>query len=195
LDIRGMLKVKVKVGNITNLSDARYCAGMSVDMLGFPFDGPNAIDPKKFKEITDWVAGPEFVLEILGQVQLPEEYKVAYFEIDASQLESINTAAKLIVRMKLEDWPQLGADCRRHKDQIDYILLDVNLATADKMLITQIAGEFPVLVGYHFNEGQLAEVLQLPVVGIALNGSTEAQPGLKDYSQLSEILEALEVEN
>ena len=27
------LKTFVKVGNITNLSDARYCAGMGVDML------------------------------------------------------------------------------------------------------------------------------------------------------------------
>jgi phosphoribosylanthranilate isomerase len=29
------LKTFVKVGCITNLSDARYCAGMGVDMLGF----------------------------------------------------------------------------------------------------------------------------------------------------------------
>ncbi len=29
------LKTIVKVGNITNLSDARYCAVMGVDMLGF----------------------------------------------------------------------------------------------------------------------------------------------------------------
>jgi phosphoribosylanthranilate isomerase len=46
------LKTKVKAGNITNLSDARYCAGMGVDWLGFPAD---VVNPDTFKEITNWV--------------------------------------------------------------------------------------------------------------------------------------------
>jgi phosphoribosylanthranilate isomerase len=54
------LKTKVKAGNITNLSDARYCAGMGVDWLSFPAE---KVNPVKFKEITDWVTGPQFVLE------------------------------------------------------------------------------------------------------------------------------------
>ena len=59
------LKTIVKISNVTNLSDARYCAGMGVDMLGFSMDAdsPNYIDPKKFGEIRGWVAGVQIVGE------------------------------------------------------------------------------------------------------------------------------------
>ena len=43
-----MLKTQVKVSSITNLSDARYCAGMGVDLLGFPIQ---EISLEKFTEI------------------------------------------------------------------------------------------------------------------------------------------------
>ncbi|MFM1835376.1 MAG: hypothetical protein RJA04_63, partial [Bacteroidota bacterium] len=49
-----MLKTLVKVSAITNLSDARYCAGMGVDLLGFPL-GKISID--QFTEIRNWLAG------------------------------------------------------------------------------------------------------------------------------------------
>src|SRR5688572_15531110 len=62
------LKTLVKVGNITNLSDARYCAGMGVDMLGFRvIEGQeNFVAPKLFQEIRGWVAGPKVVAELYG---------------------------------------------------------------------------------------------------------------------------------
>ena len=42
-----MLKTLIKVSNINNLSDARYCAGMGVEMLGFSMD---ELSIEKFKE-------------------------------------------------------------------------------------------------------------------------------------------------
>ena len=46
------LKTIVKVGSITNLSDARYCAGMGVEMLGFNVVAGHEsfIDAKKYQE-------------------------------------------------------------------------------------------------------------------------------------------------
>ena len=54
------LKTFVKVGSITNLSDARYCAGMMVDMLGFrSVEGQEGyIKPAQFQEIRGWISGP-----------------------------------------------------------------------------------------------------------------------------------------
>ena len=79
------LKTKVKVGNITNLSDARYCAGMGVDMLGFAIgkaDG-QGVGATKFKEITDWIAGPEFILELPegAIIDISEKYNVSLIEL------------------------------------------------------------------------------------------------------------------
>src|SRR6187402_255425 len=88
------LKTKVKVGNITNLSDARYCAGMGASWLGFPMkevDG-SLLSPEKFMDITGWVSGPEFVLEA-EEINLQQLYTVIqrypaqYIQIEVSQLE------------------------------------------------------------------------------------------------------------
>ncbi|HEY0656099.1 MAG TPA: hypothetical protein VGD65_23350, partial [Chryseosolibacter sp.] len=86
------LKTLVKVGNISNLSDARYCSGMGVEMLGFRvIEGQqNFVSPKLFQEIRGWVTGPKIVAEIYGLTspdQLPsilENYAPDYFEIDAA---------------------------------------------------------------------------------------------------------------
>src|ERR1044071_5737472 len=90
------LKTVVKVGNITNLSDARYCSGMGVDMLGFRvLEGqPNYLSPKLFQEIRGWVTGPKIVAEIYGltspdQLQsIIENYAPDYFELNASEFEA-----------------------------------------------------------------------------------------------------------
>ena len=59
------LKTKVKINRITNLTDARYCSGMYVDILGFSLEegAPNYISPIQFQEITGWIAGIDFAAE------------------------------------------------------------------------------------------------------------------------------------
>ena len=54
------LKTLVKVGKISNLSDAWYCAGMSVDMLGFTViaSQENYVSPELFREMRGWFYGP-----------------------------------------------------------------------------------------------------------------------------------------
>ena len=62
------LKTLVKVGKISNLSDARYCSGMSVDMLGFCVVAgqDHYVSPELFKEIRGWFSGPAVVAEAYG---------------------------------------------------------------------------------------------------------------------------------
>src|SRR5688572_18265306 len=59
------LKTFVKLNSITNLTDARYGAGMYVNLLGFDLNGntSNSITPDTFREITGWVSGVDFVGE------------------------------------------------------------------------------------------------------------------------------------
>src|SRR6476660_8888436 len=59
------LKTTVLVNGINNLSDARYCAGMGADMMGFNLDESHSdhLTEDAFKEITGWVAGIQLVGE------------------------------------------------------------------------------------------------------------------------------------
>ena len=59
------LKTFVKIGGITNLSDARYCSGMYVNLLGFSVEqtSDKYVSHSQFSEITGWLSGLEFVGE------------------------------------------------------------------------------------------------------------------------------------
>jgi phosphoribosylanthranilate isomerase len=75
-----MLKTTIKVSNLNNLSDARYCAGMGVEMLGFSMD---ELDFDKFREMRGWLAGVQIVGETNSNdvsiiIGLVEKYQPDY---------------------------------------------------------------------------------------------------------------------
>jgi phosphoribosylanthranilate isomerase len=196
------LKTKVKVGKITNLSDARYCSGMSVDFLGFPISSAGlTLDLKNYREITGWVSGPAFVLEWKSE-EIPHDfqemiqpYNADYFEVSARQLEKIPPVKnRLMVNLKVEDWHSLRPVLNGHKDRIHCLILkSLEGDVINSPVVREIAQEFSVLLGFGITKKNLAALLTLPIAGFALEGTKEDKPGFKEYLALSEILEALEV--
>ena len=87
-----MLKTKVKVSAIENLSDARYCAGMGVEWLGFSMTD---VPLDKFNEIRNWLSGVQIVGEAFNCsedqiITLCESYQPDVLEISSStHLEKI----------------------------------------------------------------------------------------------------------
>lgn len=195
-----MLKTKVKVGKVTNLSDARYCAGMGVDLLGFPVGaGPDAIDPKKYKEITDWVSGPDFVIEWMDEqlpgdlVSLIQPYNADFIEIDVHQLGNFpELDTPLIVRLVSGDWEKSREALQKHSKRVSYVLLNQPVDGIDPSLLNEISHHFPVLIAAD-DTLDVDLLTRLPVAGISLEGEAELRPGFKDYTALSSILEKLEL--
>lgn len=187
------LKMIVKVGKVTNLSDARYCAGMNVDLLGFVTveNEENYLAPKAFQDIRGWLSGPQIVAEIYGLnsvselADIIENYKPDYLELSEKELPLVDGSLPLIVK-----WS---------KDNVDDLLKISNLyalVVDKKNLPTLTASNNHVTL---FVEAEtLGDVEELSIhkniKGIILNGTQEESPGLKDYDHLSEILESLEVE-
>lgn len=181
------LKTLVKVGNITNLSDARYCAGMGVDFLGFQVISgqENYLPSKKYQEIRGWVTGPQAVAEIYGLKNLAEldaileDYKPDYLEMGISEL-NLFTSSPLPIILSLNEVTADG-----FKVNPSYLLLK-------KLTKTQYS--VPILLDVE-SITEMESALANPVIsGIALSGSAEIKPGLKDYELLAEILEQLETE-
>jgi phosphoribosylanthranilate isomerase len=185
------LKTKVKAGNITNLSDARYCAGMGVDWLSFPAD---AVNPTTFKEITDWVTGPQFVLEVAKNTSLDSiaNYPVAMLEIAAEQLNLMDRlpSVEWFVKLPLSAWSTKKYELIRLKDKIEYIVLEPD--QQDLQAVSDIASHFKILINQSTSHS-LDRLLTLPIEGINVTGESELKPGLKDFERLASILEELEV--
>lgn len=185
------LKTKVKAGNITNLSDARYCAGMGVDWLSFPAD---VVNPTTFKEITDWVTGPQFVLEIKETTPLDYigQYQVTSLEIASGQLDLIDRfpSFEWFITLRLSSWDIQKKSLTRLKDKISFLVLELD--NQDLEVVSDIASQFKILVNQS-DKYSLDSLLALPMEGINVTGENEVKPGLKDFDKLASILEELEV--
>lgn len=189
------LKTLVKVGSITNLSDARYCAGMGVDFLGFRvIEGQTgAVPVRTFQEIRGWITGPQIVAEIYGltsEVQLSriiEETQPDYLEMSMAEYKLIGHLINLPYILQVEDAEHIPLD---FSSRPAYILTGANIDATTSQFIP----DFELLVEVtSVNELDVA-VSRTGVSGIALYGGAEIKPGLKNYEELSGILEALEVD-
>jgi phosphoribosylanthranilate isomerase len=187
-----MLITKVKVGQVTNLSEARYCAGMGVDFLSFPI---SSVDPKTYQEITGWVAGPKFGVEVdATNINKVQEYKADFIEISIEQIDSNSALKNLIVRLGASEWPIKKSSLLLSKRNILYVELKITLIDESTLgIINDITEDFKILLKPS-NKIELDRLLKLPIVGLSFDGNAETKPGLKEYP-LSEILEQLEAEN
>jgi phosphoribosylanthranilate isomerase len=181
------LKTLVKVGSITNLSDARYCAGMGVDLLGFCVVENHAgyLSPKSFQEIRGWIAGPMIVAQISGlksAADLPliiEQYRPDMLELGAAEAQLLGHIPLPYILVAEEDTSiPSGATPA-------YVLI------ADR---TAYDGEIPTLLQINSIDELDGALADSRVHGIALVGSSEIRPGLKTYDELADILEALETD-
>lgn len=209
------LKTLVKISNVTNLSDARYCAGMGVDMLGFSMDAdsPDYVEPTKFAEIRAWVAGVQIVGETTSTdperiEQLLELYQPDFLQVDeAALLPYLSTLGKadhelrFILRVDIAQvtLAQLAALLQTGAANAEYILLEsngpVHLDDDLKGLLQRQAARYPILLGIGISAENVHELLdKLPVRGIALSGGLEEQPGNKEFGELMDILETIEEE-
>jgi len=202
------LSTLVKISNVTNLSDARYCAGMGVDMLGFSMDAdaPDYVDPDRFAAIRGWVAGVQIVGEThstdpVAIEQLVQTYQPDYLQVDDAAmlpyLASFDKPLLLRVDLTTTNPAQLEAIVRDGSATAEYILLEGNEAqslTAEQQdVLYKLAGKYPILLGMGITAENVHDLLdELPVRGIALRGGDEDKPGDKEFGELMDILEAIE---
>lgn len=187
----GMLITKVKVGQVTNLSEARYCAGMGVDFLAFP---TSSVDPKSYREITGWVAGPKFGVEVANSSpSLVNDYNTDFMVVPVNRLDAFRDFQNLIISLDASEWPIKKPALLLAKGSILYLELTVSSLDAGVLgIIHEITEDFKILIRPS-TRIDIDQLLKLPVDGLSFDGNEETKPGLKEYP-LSQVLERLEAE-
>lgn len=205
------LRSFVKISAVTNLSDARYCAGMYVNLIGFDLEenSKNFTSSKKFNEITGWLSGVDFVAEFQSThpekiLTLVQEYNgISFIEtMEETYLRMlVNSSYGIILKKKLESEEELDeliAKAQFFKDFGVVLHLVSNSLDLDSSIIEKLktlASSVDVLLGFGIEPDTIGKIIEeTGIKGIALEGGEEIKPGLKDFDELAEILEALEVE-
>lgn len=197
------LKTFVKISNVSSLSDARYCAGMMVDVIGFNIDPTTGtfVSEGDFGEITDWVAGVKFVGEFHGAGieeirDTVKRYPVDFVEIEGVDLvEQVGLLGKpIICRLTINsetDLKQLKSNLSYLDELVKMVLIRSQNPELFEKLDAQIGyynGNIKLLKGY----GIEAEAGLGSYPGLELEASEEDRPGYKDYGQIMDVLEVIE---
>jgi phosphoribosylanthranilate isomerase len=205
-----MLKTVVKISNVTNLSDARYCAGMGVEMLGFSIDesAESFVDLKKFNDIRAWIAGVQIVAETeLTDASLLLE-KINHYQPNAIQISQAEmlpwlkseTAKPLILKVEADQDADIIEEILvKNAPYVTYFLLesssDTSLAGDWQDFLNTLSARFSVLLGFGITtENAMFLLDDVNIAGIALRGGEEIRPGYKEFGDLMDVLEALEEE-
>ncbi|MEM7549844.1 MAG: N-(5'-phosphoribosyl)anthranilate isomerase [Bacteroidota bacterium] len=197
------LKTRVKVSSVTNLSDARYCAGMGVDLIGFNVDPehPDYVDPIKFSEITSWLSGVDFAIEYFGKdwsllEDIAVEYETNIIEIkEPDLLKHPIDEIKYILNFDNNSLNGYSLEGYLEKYKSNYYLYSEEEDLSHFNQVLQLSDRHKIIVGSGINVDNLDDVLEnQKVFAIGLKGEEEEEPGFKDYDELADMLEKLEVE-
>lgn len=196
-----MLKTQVKVSSIANLSDARYCAGMGVEWLGFPLLD---LTLERFTEIRNWLAGVQIVGEFTKATaeQIREAvstYKPDVIEIDSSvslvAIQSIDIPKILRVNIDTDNLPAIFAASAPYVSHFLVVGDSVDSLSGMEASIEIWSAQYPIILGLDIPESDLDEwVEQSSIQGIGLVAGEEDRPGFRDFTDLMTILEKLETE-
>jgi phosphoribosylanthranilate isomerase len=204
------LKTIVKVGGITNLSDARYCAGMGVDMLGFCFSQNSIayIELENFKEIASWVSGVEIIAEFEDESKDQIEAILSTYSFSGILTKSLE-AGKYFQSKGIKVILSLDLDSKDQFDQFrsnlsNYVSFDlIQISSDEPEIISSLNGhlsdwakKISILKSFDNTPGKILDhITEESFKGVALNGSHEVKPGFKDYDEIADILEVLEEED
>jgi phosphoribosylanthranilate isomerase len=198
------LKTLVKVSGINNLSDARYCAGMGVQMLGFRLEvsEANGPSPARIQEIVQWLSGVAIVAEPVVW-PLSEQWTALDWDmIELSKAEASDASADLPLLMRISlhkeaDMATLPEDMATWHSKVQYFILEIPVQHTSGLseLLGQVCKQYKVLLDTGANDTRLLDMLEeYQPAGIVLHGGQEIKPGLKDFDEMATILEALEVD-
>jgi phosphoribosylanthranilate isomerase len=192
------LQILVKAGTITNLSDARYCAGMGVEIIGFPVGKTNntGLSSTKIKEIAGWLSGIKIALEFDEPI-FDEKYALEIIQDLNPDYIQLPIALKQEFR-KITSIPflLLTNSLEKSENKEDILLYSGNIIHNERELKELCSHNNVILSSAQIDITSIKSILaSLNPFGIELKGGTEISPGLKSFDDLSEIFEILEIED
>jgi phosphoribosylanthranilate isomerase len=187
----------VKAGNITNLSNARYCAGMGTDIIGFPIGKGSFFgeDTTKIIEIKNWVAGIDIALEFNdANLEIEKINEIItlvvpnFIQVPLTDYIKFKTATTLPIIAVTDNF-----SAQIEVNQSDYVLY-TGLIEENKQQIKDFCLKNRTFISCKSED--YSTILNLLTFispyGIELQGENEISPGLKTFDEFAEVLEMLE---
>ncbi len=203
------LRTSVIVNGVNNLSDARFCAGMGVDVIGFNLrlDSPERIAPETLKEIAGWVSGVQLAGEFTRAKpdvinELAEEFNLDLIQLDTPYLiDEIEEISRPVIQKVYINKDTVESELIEMMELYSpvvqaFLIYSTDFTTIDDTntrLLKSVAKKFPIIIGFGLDKDNVNMILdKVKPTGIGLQGGQEIKPGLKDFDELQDIFEMIE---
>ena len=197
------LKYFVKVGNVNNLSDARYCSAMGVNQLGFKLNDldNNSSKIDNIKEIIGWINGVDTVAEFVNDdVEFINSIiKIELFDFiqlnHKINIDDVNINPKRIIILinRIDELNEFFVDDLIKKfSEISYLIIEnVELFTSSQLY--KLSNNFKILINPTLNFIEIEDLInKYSFLGFNLYGSDEIKAGFKDYNSISDTLDLIQ---
>ena len=197
------LKYFVKVGNVNNLSDARYCSAMGVNQLGFKLNDldNNSSKIDNIKEIIGWINGVDTVAEFVNNdVEFINSIiKIELFDFiqlnHKINIDDVNINPKRIIILinRIDELNEFFDDDLIKKfSEISYLIIEnVELFTSSQLY--KLSNNFKILINPTLNFIEIEDLInKYSFLGFNLYGSDEIKAGFKDYNSISDTLDLIQ---
>ena len=193
-----MLKTKVILSGVTNLSDARYASGMGVDFIGFSINPANSryVTVAQVKTISDWLSGVSLIGELGSSITADVlDYKSTFIQITNESLVHDLDEPILALNINSANSNDVSISLQSNAADVSFFIVNVE---SDELNLLQpqlhdLCNKYNVYISTNFDNQTLAHVLgEINPTGIVLYGSEEVKPGLSSYDGIADILEQLE---
>ena len=213
-----MLKIKVKAGSITNLTDARYFAAREVEWLSFPIgSGEGLIEAIKVRAIAEWVDGvkivgefnfakPEEISSLSEQIGL-HAVQVGMFisQEEIKQLKGLTIIKEVMASVHLSE-KELEDHLDAYANEVDFFLLNFSAAGHNWQgiesgspypidFLKNLCKKHLIILNLDCQKEEVHRMVnELEPFAIGINGGEEEKVGLKSFDDIDEILDELEIE-
>jgi phosphoribosylanthranilate isomerase len=213
-----MLKRKVKINAVTNLTDARYFAAWEVEWMGFCLANgeEDFVAPEMVAAMIEWLDGLSFVGEFGMETAEEVMTLVKTLNLQAVQLPFLSG---LDVAMSLSDvvvFKEIVMDdsfdagfiepiLEQFAPYVDYFIFDFskNDVALQAILknkefsvkLKKFCDQYSVWMFGNFSSEEWNELFEkYPAKGMCLKGGEEEKVGYKSFDELDEVFEELYIE-
>ncbi len=201
------MNLQIKADGISHLTDARYFAALDAEYIVLDMRSGSPLTPAHIHAISDWVDGPEILIQIDFPVQEELDEWVKSGTVSGFQLPLITRVPAIESGLACQ-WiytlPYSALDAEIYSTLKSGSVDILQVSFSGKDLNNDVSAEFAALkqvcrciyvdIEQNVIPKKIAEtVTQLAPYGLNIRGSSEEKPGYKSFDEIDTILELLEL--
>ena len=191
------LKTNVLLFQVATLHEARYGAGMGVEIISLPLGAKEQgkVPLADFNEIKGWLEGVKVFAEV-DQLVPFEDIKADGWLVSSPEIaKALSNQEKPVgLHINISDKTKLLEVLNNSYEDVSFFVI-TNASAISNLELNSLAEKFSIYFhGELSTENVLSFIDEVKPKGLAFTGAEEIKTGVNDFEELADILEVLDTD-